>query len=160
MDVGPLQTFDLCYSNFFVRYDPIPREDFNNNIMTVIYHNHPHKPVWDLLHPHQLSVFFLVMAIGELCNDLDNDTTKSWENSNGSAPQWRNTVAERFYALACASFALEPIAISTTCSTIQALFIKIFYLSLTERSLSERRWLITGLTMRALETVSIALSSK
>lgn len=122
--------------------------------MTVIYHNHPTKPIWDLLHPHQLAVFFLIMAIGELCDDFDSDSSKSWEQHNGSPPQWRNIVAERYYALACASFALDPMTNVTTCSTIQALFIKNFYLSLTERTCSERRWLVTGLTVRMSETVS------
>jgi hypothetical protein len=124
--------------------------------MTVIYHNHPTKTAWELLHPHQFSVFFLIMALGELFDDLDNDTSRSWEQSNGSPPQWRNIVAERYYALACASFALESITNATTVSTIQALFIKNFYLSLTERSCTERRWLVAGLTVRISESVSSA----
>jgi hypothetical protein len=88
--------------------------------------------------PHRLSVFFIILGIGALFDSHQN----------------ARRIAEQYNAFACATFSLESILDGATCASIQALFMMAHFLLLTDRSGSERRWLITGLTAKVIHMVS------
>lgn len=90
------------------------------------------------VHPHQLAVIFLVLAIGSTISD---------EASGVLAGQ-------RYYALACASISLQPLIRESTNATLQALFIMMQYYGLVDRAVSDRRWLMSGVMIRLAHSVS------
>lgn len=123
------------------RYDPIPQHDFHSNVLSKLYGSIPatSEAFWDRLHCHQLSVFFMIMAIGTLYDD---------ENASAA------TFSDRYHALGCGALSLSPIGKEATCWTIQALFLEVFFLFQSDRMSGERRWLLTGLASRVGHSVS------
>jgi hypothetical protein len=122
----------------FPSVDPVQRGDFDNAILEPLYAS-VHDPV-PLAHfePHRLSVFFIVIGVGAL---FDPHTSA-------------RIVAEQYHAFACAAFSLESIVDGATSASIQALFMMAHFLLITDRSGSERRWLIIGLTSKVIHMVS------
>ena len=92
----------------------------------------------DTLHPHRISVFFVLLATGVL-----------YESHPSSS-----ILGEKYYALARAALSLESILNEATCATVQALFMMIRYIYSTDRTSNETRWMLTGVCCRVAQTVS------
>lgn len=116
---------------------PVPHEDFENTILEPLYSSASDPVPLANFEPHRLSVFFIVLGIGALF-DSHQDARR---------------IAELYHAFACAAFSLESIVGGATCATIQSLFMMAHFLMLTDRSGSERRWLVTGLTAKVIHMV-------
>jgi len=117
--------------------NPVLCEDFENTILEPLYSSANDPVPLANFEPHRLSVFFIVLGIGAL-----------FESQPGA-----RRIAEQYNAFACATFSLESILGGATCASIQALFMMAHFLLLTDRSGSERRWLITGLTAKVIHMV-------
>lgn len=120
------------------RAEVISREDFVPNILQMLLELNRDPTTADNLHSHQLAVIFLVLAIGSTVSD---DTSGQLSG-------------QRYYALACAAFSLEPLIRESTTATLQALFIMIQYYGLVDRAVSDRRWLVSGIMIRLAHSVS------
>jgi hypothetical protein len=122
----------------FPSIDPVQRGDFDNTIVEPLYAS-VHDPVpLTNFEPHRLSVFFIVIGVGALFDPHLN----------------ARIIAEQYHAFACAAFSLESIVDGATSASIQALFMMAHFLLLTDRSGSERRWLISGMTCKVIHMVS------
>jgi hypothetical protein len=119
------------------RYDPIVRHDFMNNIISPIYGSTGTASV-DTIHSHRLSVFFILLASG--CTyDAHHSATLS---------------AERYYALSRAALALDSILQEATCATVQALFMMVRYIYISDCTGYENRWLLFGICTRVAQMVN------
>ncbi|KAH9995576.1 hypothetical protein BJV77DRAFT_991058 [Russula vinacea] len=128
---------DLCFVHATWLVNPVPRRDFESNILEPLFSS-ANEPV-PLVHfePHRLSVFFMVLGIGALFDSHPN----------------ARTIAEQYHAVATATFSLESIVGGATCASIQALYMIAHFLMLTDRSGGERRWLVTALTAKLIHMV-------
>ena len=127
---------------FLYRYDPIVVEDFIRTIVDPIYGTLGFASL-HTLHPHRLSVFFILLATGMLCH---HDPSSA-------------VLAERYHALARAALSLESILAEATCAAVQALFMMFRYIYASDRTSNEARWILTGLCCRLAQTVSGEKSS-
>jgi len=94
-------------------------------------------PSLESLHPHQISVFFSLLATGSLAESRASSTT----------------ISRQYHSLAQAAFSMVPISNEVDIATIQALFLIIRYLFHTDRSSIEERWILTGITIRLAQRV-------
>jgi hypothetical protein len=129
--------FSFSLTSVLCRFDPISGSDMMANIMNPIYGSTGDANI-DTLHPHRLSVFFILLATGVL-----------YENHPTSL-----ILAEQYHALARAALSLEPIVNEATCAAVQALFMMIWYIYSSDRSNNETRWLLAGVCCRMAQAVS------
>jgi hypothetical protein len=124
----------------FRRHDPIGVQDF---IKTIVDHIYGPSGSANLhtLHPHRLSVFFIILATGVL---YDDDKLSS-------------ILAERYHALARAALSLESILVEASCAAVQALFMIVRYIDASNRTCNETRWMLSGLCCRLSQTVSTSI---
>jgi hypothetical protein len=132
--------FLIVHSITLCRYDPIVISDFTENIMQPIYGTSGYADI-DSLHPHRISVFFIVLAMGALYDD--NDPSSS-------------ILGEQYHALARAALSFSSIMIEVTCAAVQAIFMTLLYLYTSDRASNETRWLLAGVCCRMAQTVSPA----
>lgn len=105
------------------------------------------KPIYGLagtasiytIHAHQLSVFFAVLAAGELPDEESVQPTP---------------LARHYYMLSRAAFSLKTIAREANAASVQALLIIIWYLRLSDPKSHEERWLLGGLCVRVSQAAS------
>lgn len=95
-------------------------------------------PSLDNIHPHRLSVFFILLACGIYFEDHPSATV----------------LAEQYQVLARAAFSLNTILRDANCATIQAMFLIMRFIFISDRSNNEERWLLGGLCARAAQIVS------
>ena len=76
--------------------------------------------------------------------------TGVWFDNHPSA----TTLAHQYHALARAALSVVSIIQEATCATVQALFMVIRFIYLTERSNNEERWILGGLCARIAQAVS------
>lgn len=119
------------------RYDPVVRHNFLEYIFNPIYGNIGLTSL-DTIHAHRLAVFFMTMATGV------------WFDNHPSA----TILAHQYHALARAALSVVSIIQEATCATVQALFMIIRFIYLTERSNNEERWILGGLCARIAQAVS------
>lgn len=124
------------YAHIDVRFNPISRTDFHRNIFDVIYDDE--KPTTDLVKPHELAIFFAILAIGLI-----------WSTDPSAS-----LVRDQYDYLARAAFSLAPIAISVTTTTVQALFCINRFLNHGRRTVHEECWLLHGLNARIAQMVN------
>lgn len=122
----------------YIRYNPVIRDDFTKSILSPIYGSMGNIAL-DIIHPHRLSVFFIVMGSGTLYD------------SSPSAKM----IAQQFQALARAAFSLEPIMEECTSATVQALFLIVRFIYVAHRLNTEIRWLLNGLVGRLSQIVRL-----
>lgn len=134
---------DLYYCNAAWLFDPVPRGDFEHAILEPLYSST--NGVISLINfePHRLSVFFMILSIGALFD---------------SHPSAR-TIAEQYHAFACATFSLESVVGGATCASVQAILMMSHFLFLTDRSGSERRWLLNGLCTKVIHMIGLQRDS-
>ena len=137
MDVG-FQSPQTINSDSAPRYDPIIEQDFTTTILDLIYGT-TGFPGLDTLHSHRLSVFFILLANGMVFD------------SHPSSPN----LGRQYHALARAALSLDSILLEATCATVQALFLMFRFIYNADRSCNEERWLLTGLSARLSQTVSL-----
>lgn len=89
----------------------------------------------DHVHPHRLSVFFIILATGATYDD----TTAQ--------------MAPKLYYLACAAISLESILQTVTLYAIQALLLFTRHIHVSERSLDESKWFMFSACARAAQVV-------
>lgn len=121
-----------------IRYDPIVRKDFFDTVMEPIYGTTPFASL-DAIHPHRLSVFFILLASG------------IYYDSHPSAP----ILAQQYHVLSRAALSLGSILQEANCATVQALFMILRFIFITDRINNEERWLLGGLCARVAQIVSI-----
>ncbi|KAI0041617.1 hypothetical protein FA95DRAFT_1598877 [Auriscalpium vulgare] len=133
-----IRLVDLYYEHMAWVTDPIPRGDFERNILKPIYQTLDGRTCLSTIHAHNLSVFFMVLAIGSVFDD--------WPS--------RELLTEQYHALGRAAFALESIVRGATCAGSQALFLMLHYLY-HDRSGNERRWMLMGVCAKMSHMIGI-----
>lgn len=123
-------------------YNGVTKHDFTKEILDRIYCV-PDSPSVDHIHPHRLSVFFSVMAIG---------VSRSFEPT---AVQQ----AEMYYVLACSALSLCPLISEAMVATVQAVFLVNAFLCTSTRVSTEESWLLIGLCGRLAFRVGILVPS-
>ncbi|KAF8159717.1 hypothetical protein B0H34DRAFT_655640, partial [Crassisporium funariophilum] len=126
---------NLYYTTAAWMYDPITVREFSTTILEPIYGGGFPTPAF--IHPHRLSVFFIILANGLMVEPHASSMK----------------IAQHYYALSRAALSMESMVSEATCATIQALFSMIRYLYIADRTATEERWLITGITARIAQTV-------
>ncbi|CAL1714732.1 unnamed protein product [Somion occarium] len=119
------------------QFTPILRSDFYENIFDSIYVSG--EIVLDRIRPHELSLFFAILAAGLL-----------WNNEPSAA-----YVRDQYDALARAAFSLAPIAKSVTCTTSQVLFCMVRFLNNVYRTCAEECWLLHGINVRISQMIAL-----
>ncbi|KAH6916233.1 fungal-specific transcription factor domain-containing protein, partial [Coprinopsis sp. MPI-PUGE-AT-0042] len=132
----------LYFVNIGWMYEPISRDDYNINVIDVIYANGQRR--LDMLHSHRIAVFFIVLANGSMFDDTDPN---------------RDYATRLYHALARAAFALDSIFIDATTATVQALFLIVRFIYNSDRDRNEERWLITGLNCRIAHMIGLQRDS-
>jgi hypothetical protein len=127
--------------SFFLRYEPVSREDFDTLMLSTIYGIEETASL-DAIHPHRLSVFFVILATGATFDD------------NASF------AAEQFHALSTAALSLLSIADTVSLPTLQALFLLCYYTYTTKAPTDESRWLLFGVCTRAAQMVHLVWLSR
>ncbi|KAI0041613.1 hypothetical protein FA95DRAFT_1468689, partial [Auriscalpium vulgare] len=128
---------NLYYENMSWITDPIPRGDFERDILKPVYQTPDRHASLSNMHAHRLSVFFMVLALGSLFDDCPS-------------PQ---LLSEQYHALGRAAFVLESIARGATCASSQALFLMIVIV-FHDRSAVEHRWVLMGVCTKVSQMVS------
>jgi hypothetical protein len=90
----------------------------------------------DTIHSHKLSVFFIAMASGVLCD------------SHSSA----SILAQQYHALSRAALSFDSILQEANCATVQSLFMIIRFKYMSD-SRDEERWLLGGICGRVAQIV-------
>ncbi|KDQ61622.1 hypothetical protein JAAARDRAFT_204099 [Jaapia argillacea MUCL 33604] len=123
-------------------YDPIPVQDFNEQVFYHIYPLDGTSPVHEPLMGHRLSLMFMVLAIGTLM-----DTTLH--------PY--SVEAEKFHQLGRAALFQSDLFDDPSLHAIQALFLMSFYLFLSERhgAGAGSRWAIMGMAVKLAQSIGL-----
>ncbi|KAK7686373.1 hypothetical protein QCA50_010597 [Cerrena zonata] len=119
------------------QFSPIEQSDFYENLFDVVYSHEEPKP--DLLRPHELSMFFAILATGLI-----------W-SGDPSAYYIRN----QYDFLARAAFSFAPITQSVTTATAQALFCINRFLNNGCRTVHEECWLVHGVNSRISQMIGL-----
>ncbi|KZP31739.1 hypothetical protein FIBSPDRAFT_723809 [Athelia psychrophila] len=127
-----LELVDVYYCNGATKLSPILRSDLMDSIVKPIYGLAGTASIYTI-HAHQLSVFFAVLAAGELPDEESVQPTP---------------LARHYYMLSRAAFSLKTIAREANAASVQALLIIIWYLRLSDPKSHEERWLLGGLCVR------------
>ncbi|CDO73245.1 hypothetical protein BN946_scf185008.g7 [Trametes cinnabarina] len=116
-------------------YHPISVAQFNETAFNVFYNTDKTADIEDPLVAHQLSLLYMVFAIGSLM-----DTSR---------PAY-NVEAEKYHHLARAALFQSPIFEEPTLTAVQSLYLMAFYLFLSERHGSGvgSRWAFMGLAVK------------
>ncbi|KZT27831.1 hypothetical protein NEOLEDRAFT_1059670 [Neolentinus lepideus HHB14362 ss-1] len=140
-----LRLADLYYGHAAWMYDPIMRDEFMGDIMPAIQFDSSGTAIsLDSLHPHRLSVFFMVLATGTLFDDTIDSAI---------------IVAEQYHALACAALSLKSILDEASTTAVQALFMLFHFVFLSDRAGNERRWLLVGICTRVAQIIGLQRDS-
>ncbi|CAA7267393.1 unnamed protein product [Cyclocybe aegerita] len=131
-----MEFVNLYYSDAAWMYDPIILQEFTTAILDPMYGS-GNVPSVEGIHPHELAVFFIILATGLLSHP-------------GSS-----MLSGKYHALSRAALSLEPIAVEATCSAIQAIFLTFRYLYNADRSYNEERWLLTGVCVRLAQALGL-----
>lgn len=114
-------------------------------IFDYIYLPGRETPSLEIVDPHQLALFFSILAHGAL-----------FARNSVSAP---TNTQERYHVLACSALSLAPITRGVTLSTIQALFSIIRFLYHSVKATDEENCLLSSLAFRAAQMVSFSMLS-
>ncbi|KAF7971060.1 hypothetical protein HWV62_22108 [Athelia sp. TMB] len=132
-----LELLDLYYGDFTRLHLPIPHTDMIRSIFDPIYGINEVGSAQGV-HPHKLSVFFVVLASGTL-------------NDN---PTFASCLAQQYYVLARAAFSIKAIAREANTATVQAMFMIIWFLHMSDHeNTSEERWLLAGICFKTAHVV-------
>ncbi|KAI0792132.1 fungal-specific transcription factor domain-containing protein [Abortiporus biennis] len=132
----------LYYEFATWQFDPYNTEEFHREIFNLIYQPDGEIKLNHNLHPHKLAIFFSTMAYGAFYSrDPGSNTT--------------SVLQERFHAIACGAFAMEPLTKGVTVSTIQALFTLNRFLYYTVWSAYEEYYMLFGITVRASQMMGL-----
>lgn len=91
-----------------------------------------------IIHPHQLSILFVILATGALWDDHPSATI----------------LAHQYHVLSRAALSLSPIAHEVNTFTVQALFTLIRFIHTADTNATEERWLLGGICTRAAQIVT------
>ncbi|KZP18904.1 hypothetical protein FIBSPDRAFT_1045841 [Athelia psychrophila] len=134
-----LELVDLYYAQFAVLHLPIPRSDLMKTFVDPIYQGNEVGSAC-AIHPHKLSVMFVVLASGTLCDD----------------PAFASTLAHQYYVLSRASLSLRPITQEANTATVQAVFMHIWFLYATRfDNSSEERWVLSGICIKVAQIIGL-----
>jgi hypothetical protein len=97
------------------------------------------------VHPHSISVFFMVLCIGSTFDTTHPD---------------HEIHTERFHALARAALSSHSIVHWRTCATIQALLLLNLYKYIAPRPSPEYMWLMSGICGRYVRRVPISIPTE
>ncbi|KAL4250362.1 hypothetical protein ABKN59_005905 [Abortiporus biennis] len=131
---------DLHYEFAAWQFDPFPSAGFYRDIYNVIYPPGSDKPCLDKIHPHQLALFFSIMAHGVF---FARDKAMSVE------------AQERYHALACGAFSMSPFIRGVKLASVHALFSINRFLYYTVRSAVEDWFIIIAVTARAAQVMGL-----
>lgn len=93
------------------------------------------------IHPHKLSVIFIVLASGTLCDN----------------PAFASTLAHQYYVLSRASLSLRSITQEANTATVQAIFMHIWFIYATRFDNShEERWVLKGICVQVAQIVNLS----
>lgn len=137
-----LHLSNLYFANIGWMYEPISRMDYETATFNFIYG--PNGEIrLDQIHPHLLSVFFIVIANGAIFDRSANAEVAS----------------RTFHALARAALSMDSILQGSNCATIQAMFLIVRFIYNADRDRNEERWLITGLNCRLAHMIGLQRDS-
>ncbi|TFY56032.1 hypothetical protein EVG20_g9091 [Dentipellis fragilis] len=144
--IPPRERAEYLANLYFINngwlFDVVPRKELKKEFFDQIYASDGTVSLLSV-HAHRLSVFFSILATG-----VYHDTHPS-----------AALLSDQYHALACASFSTQPIAREASIATVQALFLVILFLWMSDRSTNELRWLMSGLIGKLIQTLGIQRDS-
>ncbi|KAF7973743.1 hypothetical protein HWV62_14322 [Athelia sp. TMB] len=120
-----IELTNLYYRLVAWMYDPVLRSDFMDTIIAPLYATSQVASI-GAIHPHQLSVFFAVMASGALWDDHPS----------------AKILAHQYHVLSRAALSLKPIIFDASTATVQAIFTIIRFLHISDLTAGEERWIL------------------
>lgn len=109
-----------------------------NTVICPIYGTSDNGSVsFDSIHSHHIAVFFVVLASGVYYAQHPQALVES----------------QQYHALARAALSIDPMMREATCATVQALFMIMRFVYISDRTSSEERWLLSGLVARVSQIV-------
>ncbi|KAA1468819.1 hypothetical protein DENSPDRAFT_834268 [Dentipellis sp. KUC8613] len=144
--IPPRERAEYLANLYFVNnawlFDVVPRKELQEDLFDQIYSSDGTVSLLSVP-AHRLSAFFSILATG-----VFHDTHPS-----------AALLSDQYHALACASFSTQPIAREASIATVQALFLIILFLWMSDRSTNELRWLMSGLIGKLIQTLGLQRDS-
>ncbi|KZP14746.1 hypothetical protein FIBSPDRAFT_921339 [Athelia psychrophila] len=138
-----LQLVDLYYAQFAILHLPIPRPDLMKCFIDPIYKGNEVGSAC-AVHPHKLSVLFIVLASGAVSDN----------------PAFALTLAQQYCVLSRACLSLKSVIRGANISTVQALFMNIWFLHLTDHDKSnEEGWILQGVCVKISQMIGLQRDS-
>ncbi|KAH8104133.1 fungal-specific transcription factor domain-containing protein [Cristinia sonorae] len=126
---------DIYYRLDAWQFQPLLCREIDDIVVSIYDSGYP---IIEHIHPHKLSVFFSLMALGA-----------------AFSPEPVSMEREQYHALACAMISLEPITRGVTCSTVQAFFLIVRFLYSTVRTAGEDCWILFGMCVRVSQMMGL-----
>ena len=111
-----------------------------DSIITPLYRNTGTASI-DIIHPHQLSILFAVLAAGALPNEYVQPTP----------------LARQYHILSRAAFSLAPIKRERNVASVQALLLLMWFIRAADPKSHEERWILGGICVKVAQQVIIEL---
>ncbi|KZP08682.1 hypothetical protein FIBSPDRAFT_1052268 [Athelia psychrophila] len=138
-----LQLVDLYYAQFTSLQLPIPRSDLIKTFIDTIYQGGEVGSAY-AVHPHKLSVIFIVLASGAVSDN----------------PAFASTLAHQYCVLSRACLSLKSVMREATLATVQAVFMNIWFLHTTDHDKSnEERWILQGACVKIAQIIGLQRDS-
>ncbi|KZP08686.1 hypothetical protein FIBSPDRAFT_840069 [Athelia psychrophila] len=138
-----LQLVDLYYAHFTSLQLPIPRSDLIKTFIDTIYQGGEVGSAY-AVHPHKLSVIFIVLASGAVSDN----------------PAFASTLAHQYCVLSRACLSLKSVMREATLATVQAVFMNIWFLHTTDHDKSnEERWILQGACVKIAQIIGLQRDS-
>jgi hypothetical protein len=136
LDVCAITRVYLLYPDTCHRYQPAPKSEFDE-LLNAVYSSSTdaHK-----VHAHSLAVFFMIMCIGSLFDNVHPD---------------HEIHTERYHAVARAALSSHSIVHQRSPTTVQALFLLNIYKYIIPRPSPEYRWLMSGICARCVHSAPL-----
>ncbi|KZT43120.1 hypothetical protein SISSUDRAFT_1040557 [Sistotremastrum suecicum HHB10207 ss-3] len=132
--------YEQCKGGTSSLYEPVPRHEFIEQIYSHIFPTDLGVPDLQTVHPHRVSVLFMICALGTLFDQ------------NNPAPLHK---AEEWHQLARACVCLYDMLEEPSIPAIQTLYMMCLYTYLVDRSASERRWTLMGVTTKMAYSIGL-----
>ncbi|KZP31694.1 hypothetical protein FIBSPDRAFT_775692 [Athelia psychrophila] len=138
-----LELVDLYYAEFTRLHLPIPRPDLIELYIDPIYQGNEVGSAY-AIHPHKLSVIFIVLASGAV---FDN-------------PAFASTLAHQYCVLSRACLSLKSVVREANIASVQAVYMNMWFLHTTSHDNSnEERWLLQGTCVKIAQIIGLQRDS-
>ncbi|KZP31693.1 hypothetical protein FIBSPDRAFT_1037264 [Athelia psychrophila] len=138
-----LELVDLYYAEFTRLHLPIPRPDLIELYIDPIYQGNEVGSAY-AIHPHKLSVIFIVLASGAIFDD----------------PAFAPTLAHQYCVLSRACLSLKSVVREANIASVQAVYMNMWFLYNADHDNSnEERWLLQGICVKIAQIIGLQRDS-